>query len=206
VAGLKTITNKSGVRMVTRTGPGGKERIESFHIVLYEELLDATLVQLRVVAEETRELVIDKLYGGAVAPPGSKVVARPRRLRRSRIPSSERRPYKHKKLAKRTVLKKVAAEEDGRRLIATGEYTYGIEVFKGQKQGQPYYTVRPKPGNHSGRKIPHRVLAAMHEFGTSTMPKRPHWAPALRIAKRVLKNQSADVRAVALRKALRRAR
>jgi hypothetical protein len=178
--------------------------VKAFHIVAYEQLRAIGLVQIRILAEESRELVLDKLYGQTPQAPGQVRVARPRPLRRSDIPTIDRRPANLRKLADRTVQDKASAEQDGRKLIRTGAYTYGIEVFKGSKGGVTYYTVRPKPGKHPDRKqLTHRVLAAMHEFGTKKMPKRPHWGPALRTVKRVLRERGADTRAEALRRAIR---
>lgn len=203
MARLDRITTSDGVQLVTRTGPDGRERIESFHAVLYRKLREATLTQIRVIAEESREIILDKLFA---APPARGMQARavrPRRLRRQEIRGVDRRPYRHTALAKRTVEKKKASREDGRKLIATAAYAYGIEVFKGTRGGEPYYTVRPKPGKHPERGVTHRVLAGMHEFGTTKMPKRPHWGPALRMVRQVLQAQGPEVRAKALREAIR---
>ena len=79
-------------------------------------------------------------------------------------------------------------------------------MFKGKQGNTVYYTIRPKPGKHPTSELTHRVLAAMLEFGTRKMPKRPHWTPALKITKRVLRERGPEVRAVALRKAIREAR
>jgi len=200
---MARIKTSEGVEVVTRTGPDGRERITSFHADLYKQLEGATATQLRVLAEESRELILDKLYNGTSRPPGRRRVPRPERMRRPEIPTSERRPYRHKALAESTVQDKARAELDGRRLIATGEYTYGIEVFRGKRAGSVYYIVRPKPGQHSRAGVTHRVLAAFHEFGTSQIPARPHWRPVLRVVRDELRNRRDEVRAVALRTAIR---
>ena len=194
---------RDGIEVVRRTGPDGRPIIESFHARLYEQLAEAGLVQIRVLAEESREMILDKLYEGNVRPPGQASVPRPPRMRRSDIPTSERKPFKLRALADTTVKKKAAAGRDGRRLIESGEYTYGIEVFRGTKNGVPYYIVRPKPGKHSEAGVTHRVLAAFHELGTRTTPKRPHWGPVLRVMKRTLMERGPDVKAAALRAAVR---
>lgn len=201
-----SVRTSDGVELVKRSGPNGQERIESFVIVAYQQLREATLTQTRILAEESRDLILDRLYNQTPQAPGQAVVTRPRRLRRSDIPTTDRRPASLRRLSERTVQDKAAAGQDGRKLIKTGAYTYGIEVFKGAKSGVPYYTVRPKPGPHPERKIPHRVVAAIHEFGTSSTPKRPHWGPALRTIKRVLRERGPEVRAVALRTAIREVR
>jgi hypothetical protein len=192
--------------VVTRTGPDGREIIESFIIKLVEATVEASLTQIRVLAEESRELILDRLYNQTPQAPGEARIERPRPLRRPRIKFTDRRPASLRRLADSTVYEKNRLKQDGRKLIATGEYTYGIEVFKGMKKGQPYYTVRPKPGLHPSRNITHRVLAALHEFGTSNMPKRPHWGPVLRKLQKVLKDEGRQVRAVALRQAMRAVR
>ena len=206
MAGLTRLRTRDGVQLVTRTGPDGRERAESFHIVAFEQLRGATVTAIRILAEESRELILDRLYAQRPQAPGQARIERPKPLRRSDIPFVERRAANLRRLADRTVEDKAAAEQDGRKLIKSGEYTYGIEVFKSKRSGQIYYTVRPKPGPHPERGITHRVLAAMHEFGTSKMPKRPHWGPALRTLKRVMRARGLDARAVALRQAIRRVR
>jgi hypothetical protein len=198
------MTTREGRELVTRTGPNGKPIIESFHLRLYKKLAEATAVQLRVIAEESREMVLDKLYAARPQPPGAAVLPRPPQERRPDIPSAERRPFRHAPLAPRTVDRKADAGQDGRKLIATGEYTYGIEVFKGTAGGETYYTVRPKPGMHPEAGVTHRVLAAFHEFGTSKMSKRPHWGPVLAAVKAIVATRRKKIRAEALRKALRR--
>lgn len=206
MARLSNITTSDGIRVITRTDPNGREIIDSFHIMAFQGLLGLLLEQIRVLSEESREIVVDKLYAGITRPPGVKRVDKPPRLRRTDIPTVERRPFRHRALADSTLRKKEAAEQDGRRLIASGEYTYGIEVFKGMRGGKPYYIVRPKPGMHPDAGVPHRVLAAFHEFGTSRTPKRPHWGPTLRILKRILARSEPKVRAVAFRTAIRQVR
>jgi len=206
MAGITHIRTRDGVEVVKRTGPDGRERITSFHITLFKKLEEATLTQIRILAEESREMIVDKLFAGSARFPGTRVVSRPPQLRRPDIPTSDRRPYRHAPLADRTVADKVDAEQDGRRLIATGAYVYGIQVFRGMKKGKPYYTVRPKPGKHPNAGVTHRVLAAFHEFGTSKMPARPHWGPVLRVLRRVMEQRGPEVRAEAMRLALREAR
>jgi hypothetical protein len=198
------LTTREGRELVTRTGPDGKPIIESFHLRLYKQLADATAVQLRVIAEESREMVLDKLYAARAQAPGVASVVQPPQTRRADIPTAERKPFRHTPLAKETVERKAEAEQDGRKLIATGAYTAGIEVFKGTQGGDIYYTVRPKPGKHPEAGVTHRVLAAFHEFGTSTIPKRPHWGPVLRVVKSILRSKRKSIRAEALRKALRK--
>jgi len=190
---------------VTRT-INGREVISGFHARVVDATLQAGLVQARIMAEESRELILDKLLAATPQRPGQREVERPRRLRRREIPTVERRAFRHAPLAEPTVKDKAAREQDGRKLIATGAYIEGIEVFRGMRQGQPYYVVRPKPGQHPDAGVTHRVLAAFHEFGTSRMPARPHWSPCIRIVRRELRRLGPQIRAVAMRTAIRQAR
>lgn len=207
MARVTDIRDVNGVRVVEREGPGGKPIITSFHVTLIDAALEAGAVQLRVLAEESRELILDKTFAGPVAPGAKARVTRPLRLRRPEIPTVQRRAYMGmRKLAPRTVKKKIAAEQDGRKLIADGDYMYGIEVFKGTRKGEVYYTIRPKPGPHPSAGVTHRVLAAWLEYGTKKMPKRPHWGPVRKIVLAVLREQGTEVHAVALRTALRKVR
>ena len=199
------VSRRAGTTTITRT-VNGREVIAGFHVRVVEETMRATLTQMRVLAEESRELIIDKLMAAKPQRPGKIAVDRPERLRRRNMPTVDRRPFRHRALAASTVRGKASAEEDGRKLIATGAYIEGIEVFKGMKNGKAYYTVRPKPGMHPDAGVTHRVLAAFHEFGTSTMPARPHWRPVLRIVKRELRRMGREARAVGLREAIRGAR
>jgi len=194
----------AGITVVTHT-VNGREVISGFHARVVSETMRAGLVQIRVLAEEGRELIIDKLMAVTPARPGAVVVERPPLLRRREIQTVDRRPFRHAPLAERTVENKVQREQDGRKLIATGAYIEGIEVFKGTRAGKTYYTVRPKPGMHPDAGVTHRVLAAFHEFGTSRMPPRPHWAPVIRIVRRELRRMGPEVQAVALRTAIREA-
>ena len=205
---MPVVRTREGIEVVTRT-VGGREIIESFNVRLYKQLANATMMQLRVIAEESRELILDKVYAGPVARghPGTPEVERPPVLRRKRIGRVDRRPFRHRALAASTVRKKAAAEQDGRKLIAEGDYTYGIEVIRGKRRGKTaYYTVRPKPGLHPRAGVTHRILAAWLEFGTKNMPPRKHWAPVLRIVKRMLRQTVPGVRAVALRTTIRQVR
>ena len=181
-------------------------RVEGFIPNIPQATVEATAVQLRILAQESRELVIDKLYAGTARPPGRARIDRPpRTAQRSDIPGNPRRPFRHPALADATVERKAREDKDGRRLIAEGDYTYGIEVFKGERDGMVYYIVRPKPAPHRSG-VSHRVLAAIHEFGTSTIPPRPHWGPVFRIVSQELARRGPDVLAEALRRAIRERR
>lgn len=191
------------VDVITIDGKKGR-KITGFFAALPHATVEATANQLRVLAQESRELIVDKTYAGRARPPGRRRSPRPpNKAQRQDIPGSERKRYPHVALADRTVEKKARREQDGRPLIARGIYIPGIEVFKGERNGMPYYIVRPKPSMHPDAKVSHRVLAAILEYGTSTVPPRPHWAPVLRIVLQELKRRGPDVRAEALRLAVK---
>ena len=224
------------VTVVGRVSVGGTvlpiKRVEDFAPVLgaaHRHTFEATAVQLRVLAEEARELVVQKLYAGAVGvaviPPrgpggsprrvaGSRTVDQPKVLRRPDIEGEERRPYRHLPLSPRTVAKKVARGHDGRKLIEGGDYTKGIEVVRTKQSASGVaYRVRPAPRRHrpadpNSTAISSRMLARVHEFGSAThkVPARPHWGPAIRIIRRKFEDLPDDVRAEALRAALREIR
>lgn len=198
------LTSREGRELVTRTDPNGKEIIESFHLRLYRKLEEATATQQRVLAEESREMVLGRLYAARPQPPGVAAIPRPPQLRRPDIPTAERRPFRHAPLAPETVKRKAEEGDDGRKLIEKGEYTYGIEVRKGTENGETYYIVRPKPGVHPGSNVTHRVLAAFGEYGTRNQPKRPHWGPTLAKVKELIESRRKTIKAEALRKAVRR--
>lgn len=183
---------------------------------------EATAVQMRVLAEEGRELIVQKLYAGPVGVAqtpagrvaGARVVPEPAPLRRPDLGGEERRPFRHEPLAPATIAKKVRLDRDGRKLIEGGDYTYGIEVVKTeQRESGVVYRVRPAARQHVGADpnsgpISSRMLARVHEFGSARhhIPARPHWGPAIRAVRRKFERLPADIKAEALRLALREIR
>lgn len=192
------------------------KRVYDFAPVLHRSAMDATATQLRVIAEEVRELILDKLFAGPLFrdPPGAeRRVNRPKVLRRSNMMREARRPYRHPPLAERTRERKANRDNalDGRKLIETGAYVEGIEVLRTERKDTGVvYRVRPAPRPHEGfdpnsGPISHRMLARVHEFGSQrhNIPARPHWGPAIRAAMRTFDRLPWEVQALALREALR---
>lgn len=159
------------------------KRVDAFAPVLAglkPAILEATATQLRVVAEETRELIVDKLFAGKAQPPGFAVAKRPPPLRPSKYQSLERAAYRFKKLQERYARRKAKLRLDGRILIATADYVGHIDVVRGERSGAGvYYTVRPSPGVHKPSKLTYTTIARIHEYGTATIPARPHWRPVV---------------------------
>jgi len=187
------------VRVVGRTRVGDKVfkvRKVSNLVSLVKSSMEATAHQNRVLAEETRELIIDRLMAALPQAPARDQVDRPERLRRPDISTVNRAPFssnEHPPLAESTVRRKARLGLDGRKLIETGELIGSIEIFRGVEKGQPYYMVRLEPRQHRGSKSPNAEehgrgptaislnrLMRMHEFGTSRMPARPTWRPVSR--------------------------
>lgn len=150
--------------------------------------IEASRDQLRILAQETRELILDRIYAARPQPPAVEVVDRPRVLQRQDLPFAARRPYKHTPLAQSTVESKAREGNDGRPLIETGALTEAIEVFEGEQSGVKYYLVRVRPGQHRGSvTVDYNKLMRIHEFGSRAagVPARPVWRPALAEIKKV---------------------
>jgi len=59
-------------------------------------------------------------------------------------------------------------------LIDTGEYVASFAVEVRKKLGRKQIVIQVAPDNARMA-----MLAQIHEYGTSTIPARPHWRPAL---------------------------
>lgn len=87
---------------------------------------------------------------------------------------------------------KVRARLDPRILIASGEYlnSFTVEDLSSREHREIHgiegqgFVVGVRSGIHSGSGLPYRVLARVHEFGTSRVPARPHWRPMSAIYRR----------------------
>lgn len=168
--------------------------------------VEATAVQLRVLAEESRELILDRLFAAKPQAPAKEKVRRPPRKRPS-MRTAPRIPFKkHRALTQKWIQRKAEDSMDGRKLIATGDYVRGIEVKKAtQAGGGVYYYVRPADRKHRPSGIMLTKLARVHEFGSRKhkIPPRKHWGPAVNDIRRSLAGHAADIRADALRRLLR---
>lgn len=185
------------------------KKVPSLANVVVRSTVEATTTQIRVLAEESRELLLDRLFAGVPQPPGRVKVARPRRVVPS-MPGAARIAFRHRLLTRRTVARKVSLALDGRKLIETGNYARGIEVFRGQQESGVYYMVRVADRPHKGfdpssGPIRLGVLARLHEFGSARLriPARPHWRPTVRDVMARFRELKRTIRAAGLREALR---
>jgi hypothetical protein len=186
------------------------KKVPQLATIVHRSTVEATANQLRVLAEETREVILDRLFAARPQAPAGATVARPRRIRES--PSGfARPPFRHRALTDKHVRKKARQGNDGRKLIETGDYANSIEVFKGQQKASgTYYMVRPAPRPHDGADpssgpISQAMLARVHEFGSARhgIPARPHWGPAVRFVLARFTEVRRGVRAAVLRAVLR---
>jgi hypothetical protein len=173
---------------------------------------EATGTQLRVLAEETRQIIVDRAFAGAPQAPGRIVLGAPGWFRRRDIPGVDRKALRYKKLSLAHVLRKRVLGLDGRIFIASGDYLKNIEVLPGvrSRSGIQGYIVRMKPRAHKSvfgsSKILLSLLARVLEFGSRRwkIAPRPHWRPAAQAMQTRFKRLPRDIRAAALRAALRR--
>ena len=182
------------------------KRVEGFMDGITEDVVvEATAVQLRVMAEETRELIIDRLMAATPQAPASSVLERPAVLRRRDIGIEDREPFDHEPLNQRYVDKKAAKGLDGRKLLATGDYIEGITTNRVEGGAGVAYTVGVEDRNHRPSGLPLNTLARIHEFGSGSagIPARPHWRPVGRQVRASLRKQGANVMADVLRRAIR---
>lgn len=211
--------NRTAVRTTFRVKIGNKvvplKRVPALIPILMDSQMEASAVQLRVISEEARELLIDRIFAAApqatTGPHGARLTAdRPDRLRPVKI-KTRRGPFDPPlaELAKDYANRKAREGADGRILLALGDYVEGIEVFRGeQKGGGVYYMVRPEQREHEPTGVLLSKLARWLEGGTSRMEARLHWAPVLRQIKKHLNDRRVrrDVRAGALRLAIQEMR
>jgi len=198
------------VRVVRYVRQGSRmvpvKRVTALAPLLRRAAIEASATQLRVVAEEGRELLLDRLFAADPQAPAQIIANRPPKERRPEIPGAVRGPFSHRPLTQAWVSRKAREGLDGRKLIATGDYMEGIEVFRGvQQESGVYYMVRPARRKHRPSGLTLRRIARIHEFGSATIgiPARPHWGPVTRDVIRRARQLGPTVRAVALRRALR---
>jgi hypothetical protein len=216
--------NRTAVRSVGYVQIGRRriplKRVPAFFPLLVDSTMVATAVQLRVIAEESRELLIDRIFAqtpqlprGRPRRPPNLTAPRPPRIRRPMV-QTRRGPFQPalEELTEPYASRKAREGLDGRILLAIGDYVDGIEVFRGeQKEGGVYYMVRPAVRKHDpdDRNYPQlSKLARWLEAGTSKMKARPHWRPTLQEVKDMLNDRGIrrDVRAAGLRRAIQEMR
>jgi len=181
--------------------------------------IEATTTQNRIIAEELREMVLDRLWAATPPPPGKAVVPRPKRMRRVDIPTADREPLEQEPLRANTVKRKAKANLDGRKLIETGDLMRGIEVFRGVQAGLPYYMTRFELRAHEGSRETRggkrfagtlNQLMRIHEFGSAAakIPPRPTWRPVVQDMLDWLRSRKfkKSIKAESLRSGLRRIR
>lgn len=204
------------VRVVRHVRISGRrvpvKRVPNLVPILEDSRVEATAIQLRVLAEESRDIILDKLFAGRPQAPGEVILSQPRRLRQPQELGRDRAPFDHPPLTRKHARLKAREGLDGRTLLMTGDYVEnGIEVFKGEQQSGVYYMVRPAVGKHEGfdpksGPITYRRLAMVHEFGSAKhrIPPRPHWRPAAEAIIARFERTRRTVRALQLRSMLRR--
>jgi len=179
-----------------------------FLTTLAESQVQATIPQMRNIAYETRDLLIDKALAGdpqgrpRILARGDFPIARTRgrRLPRGPFPFDRDRRLK---LDPDYVDWKVRKGYDPRPLLARGDYFRAIMVFESRTKKGATFEVRLKRGRSTRTRIPFSVLWRWLEFGNSVTKPRPHWRPTARIVAQALKRMPEDIRAQALRDALR---
>jgi len=181
-----------------------------FMTTLVESEIRATIPQMRNVAWETRDLLIDKALAGT-AQGRQKVLSRGD-FPRSKAPGGrkQRRPFpfdrdSNLRLQPDYVDWKVRNGYDPRPLLASGGYLRNLDVFESRTKQGVTYAVRLRRGRSIRTGIPYSILWRWLEFGNSTTKPRPHWRPTARIVKRLVKRIPDDARAQAVRDALREA-
>ena len=105
---------------------------------------------------------------------------------RGRIKSQAFTSFHKVPLAPVTILRKTLLKLDLRTMIATGHYTQSIKVVRWVPEpGLVRYRVGFADNDraHDENGVPVSMtlneLAAIHEYGTSKIPARPHWGPHL---------------------------
>jgi len=196
------------IRSVTAgAGRGIKvARFGQFFPGVVNEVIKANAIQLRILAEGSADLLVDKLF--AQFNSGNSVVARPAPLSKGAGITGNKKPFDFEPLTTAYARYKLRNGLDGRTLIATGDYVRSIEIFRSEtKEAGITYRVRTKPGRHySG--LTFGELARVHEFGSSKahIPARPHWRPVGSMALKRFRRLGQGATAADIRAALSRIR
>jgi len=103
--------------------------------------------------------------------------------------------FKHVPLSEKYLKWKKKKGLDTRILIATGEY---VDSIMAKKLNDFTWKVGVPDKVHKGTKLPLKVLARIHEFGTSTIPARPHWRPVISIWKRKFRQTAKEIESLAI--------
>lgn len=184
---------------------------EAFLPVYHQQVIEATIPQMRNLAYGSYNLLIDKILAGKDF--GHKLRFKKERLKyykpkfSSKKVGEERKRFTHKRLSKSWLAFKVRNKLDPRPLIATGFYLRHIKVVeKFLKDRTIYSVVLPPNIVHKPSGIRLEQLAKWLEYGTAGphgMKPRPHWRPVARIIKGLWKRLPVSIRTVALREAIK---
>lgn len=172
-----------------------------------EKTVEVTYPQMRVLAEETRDLLIDKIMAGNTR--GYSPVVSRASLPKSRLPGvrTERKPFPFDRTAPLSpdyLERKVREGKDPRILIATGRYLEHIVVERQETRDGVKWRVFIQKGK-TKTEITFNMLARILEFGSASRNIKPraHWRPTARIMGDKMKRVPKDIRAQALRETLR---
>lgn len=197
-----------------------------FPIIYMQAYVQRALTEVRVLAESSRQYMVDRIYAGA----GDRVVAKP--VFPPAKPNANAKPFELERVTDHYWKWKALRGLDLRTLIAIGDYTHHLEVKKTKetKDGVSYVMTISAQKQHIGarfvkkgkRRPTYRQLARWLEFGTENPPgaadaegkprarwrmvPRPHWRPAAQEMARRFKRAPKKVGASALRDFLRKAR
>jgi len=180
---------------------------KAFFPSVYPETIKATGPQMRNLAFGSYTLLVEKVLAGSAQ-------GLPTRLRLQQMPFYDSRtrgldsrsPFRFPPLREDYVERKAAAGLDPRPLIATGFYLENIQVTEEDSDEGTLYSVYVPDIEHPDAKVPLPVLVGWLEYGTAGphgMPPRPHWRPTVLAVRRRWQRLPKDIRADALRKALR---
>lgn len=205
------IPRPSHVKLVRRVRAGGGKGIKvvrfgQFFPAVVNEVIKANATQMRVLAEGSADLLINKIF--AQVNPGNAVVSKPDALSAGKGIKGENVPFDHEPLSPAYARYKLRNGLDGRILLAMGDYVNSIEVFRSEtKEAGITYRVRNKPGRHySG--LTYQQLGLVHEFGSSKagIPARPHWRPVASLVLKRFRRLTQSATAADIRAALSRIR
>lgn len=183
--------------------------VKPFMPALISAEIKATTPQLHVLAHEARDIIYDKILAGN--PKGHPLVFRrmqlKKRVSKGKIPQ-DRLPFPFDiryPLTKEYLERKTREGHDPRALIATGEYLKGIRVARAKQGTVTAWHVRMKRGIHKPSGMPYHRFARLMEFGSAMnhLPPRSHWRQAWILVKQRFSKLRENIRAQALREALR---
>ncbi len=191
---------------------GGKtfklRTVKPFMTHLVKAEITATIPQLRNLAYESRDLLYEKLLAGTTE-------GYPPVLRRTNFPKSKAKGPKGRRtpfpfdrtqpLDEEYLERKVSEGHDPRKIMATGTYLNAIQVVEGRKKTGPYWYVRLQRGTHRPSGLPYKVLWRLLEYGSAArnVKPRPHWGPTFQLVRKKFARLRPDIRAQALRDAIR---